>query len=755
MDVTEQMQFADGLFARNLYELARDEYLKLSRLPEGVERLDMVLYRIGECYRRLDNPAVAERFYLRVLTEFPSSDYALRAEFRRAEIFVTQGRYLDSINLFRALLAKELPTDLAASARYYKGYSAKRLQIVAEAEADYRAVMKDYPSSPFADYAALDLADLIKSDPERAREALALYQGVLDKTGTPKVLAEALFQSAEWNFRAGDFAKSAALYDRLLREYPKQPRASEGALQAAWAYHNAGRYADGLALAARAVEDASFAEHRADWLYVLANCQRQLLRADEARATYGRLLEEYPKHELVPVASYEKALIAFRQNEFEQAVKDAQAILPGKTVQQDLYWLLAESYAALGREDEAVQNYRLLLEHYPDSDQAPKALYRLGRLLQQRKDYPAAQRAYHDLVSQYPKDEFAPASLLASAFCAAMDEQFDEALSDWDTLIKDYPAHALAEEALFQKGLTQMQMGREKPARTTFDAFLKKYAESRFAAEAHYWRGILMEQEDRQVDAEKSLRAALTANPEVALAERIRYRLAMNLQRQGKDDEAADLIEGLLDTPAQKNMPPSLLEWLVAHRLELGQNEQAVAVARRMTERADTPAWKQIAWSLYGRALMRTDATKKAVAALERSLKEDAHTREGAEAGLFLGDLKLEAGKYEEAAAHFERAAEAAASDDLMDVRAKSYFGMGQVAAAREDWAEAIRYFLSVGILFDDPTLTPESLYRAVDALEKAGRTEESARTREELKQRYPESEWTAKREPDEVKEGE
>ena len=73
-----------------------------------------------------------------------------------------------------------------------------------------------------------------------------------------------------------------------------------------------------------------------------------------------------------------------------------------------------------------------------------------------------------------------------------------------------------------------------------------------------------------------------------------------------------------------------------------------------------------------------------------------------------------------------------------MDIRARSYFGLGRAAEMGEDWNRAARYYLGVGILFDDPEITPESLHRAAIALGRAGRNEERARALEELKERYP-----------------
>ena len=81
-------------------------------------------------------------------------------------------------------------------------------------------------------------------------------------------------------------------------------------------------------------------------------------------------------------------------------------------------------------------------------------------------------------------------------------------------------------------------------------------------------------------------------------------------------------------------------------------------------------------------------------------------------------------------------------------MRARSYFGLGQAAAARDRSEEAARYFMSVAVLYDDPELTPEALYRAAEAFQKLGRAGDRDKALAELRQRYPQSSWAAQPAP-------
>ncbi len=741
----EQLQFADGLYVRGLYDLALDEYLLLSREAESFERMDLVLYRIGECHRRLNNPEAAERFFMRVLREFPGSTYEQRAAFRRAELFVTRGRLSDGLELFRSFLEKDQDPSLAAPAWYYVGYAARRLNDEALAEEAFRTVLEQHPEALFAAYAALELAAMYRENPDRTNEVPLLFERVLVNPPTPHAEAEALFQKAEWWFAQGDYVQSAEWYERLFNEHANSPRASEALLQAAWAFFNAGRYAEAAAWAREALEDRTHIARRSDWLYLLANCQRQLLNTDEAQQTYAKLIAEFPGHELARIAAYESTLMSFQMDRYEETIEQARQLPADPALQTDLHWMLAESYAAIGRTDEAVQYYRLILDAGAEDEYTARALFRLASILQGRKEYGPAARTYRQLADRFPADEFVAQALFNAGFCMVMENRYDKAVQDWDRLLKEYSGHPLAEEAEYQRALTLLQMEKHTESLTSFIAFLEKHPSSEYAAESHYWVGILHEQKDELAAAEEAYRKALATNPETGLQDRIEYRLILLIQKEGQYAEAADRLQGLLNSTLLDVMPPSLLDWLTRHWLNEHLYDLALEAAEAMLVTADSPIWEQIGWSLKGRALQELDEIALALEAFERSLQENARTREGAEAAWTLGSLNLKDGNTEVARGYLQRAAEIATDDRLVDIRARSYFALAQVAAEEEDWSRAARLYLSVGILFEDPDLTPSSLYYAAQALSHAGRQTEAAHALQELKKRYPDSEWAEK----------
>jgi tetratricopeptide (TPR) repeat protein len=159
-----------------------------------------------------------------------------------------------------------------------------------------------------------------------------------------------------------------------------------------------------------------------------------------------------------------------------------------------------------------------------------------------------------------------------------------------------------------------------------------------------------------------------------------------------------------------------------------------------MLERAPTPEWQQTAYTLLARSRQAREHPADAIEAYTKALDTGARTRYGAEAALRLGELLMATGRLEQAEARLQEAARRASTPELQEFRAYAYAALGAVAEKRGDREAAVRYLMSVAILFDDAGRVPEALDRAATLLAELGREEESRAAVAELLERYPES---------------
>ncbi|MBP7274762.1 MAG: tetratricopeptide repeat protein [Kiritimatiellae bacterium] len=744
----DQVQFADGLFARGLYDLALREYMNALRDHPGYASMDQILYRIGECYREQNNLPAAALFYRRVLSEHPAGSARPRAEFRLAESLASAEKWADALAAFEALAAGDPPPEIRAAAGYHIGHCLQQLGRTADAGAAFRAVLDLTTPSDYAPLAALELAAARRRAGQDDDEQARYYILALARPLSPDLAAEARFQQAELAFRRGRFGDADTAYAALRKEHAGHPRARDARLPAAWAACRNGRFADALTEAEAALADSP-AELAPDWLYLKANALRQLLRPADAVAVYEELARAHPRHSLAAASAYERALMAFQERRFDEViallreVSDEQAAAAG--MGPDRLWLLAESAAGAGQRDLAVQYYRRLADG-ADSERGPDAAYRLARLLEEAGDVAGAADRYRKLAAQFPRHEAAAQALSAAAAGFARSDRLPEAVAEWARLIREYPDSPLAEEAWFQKGLAEIRLERAAVARDTLRGLLKKYPKGRWASDARLWLAVLLEKSDEFALAETELRAALKSGPAPELERQIRFRLAAVLQRLNRLDESADLLQALLATPMRAEMTPALLEWLARRRLDQGQSDPAAAAAEALIESAaKDPVRLGTGHFLLGRARLAQNRRPDAAAAFARAAEGAAAQPESIAALIALGDLAREDAQPDTALERYQSAAERAGAPGLDRFKAEALRGLGLAHELKKDDDAAVRFFLAVAILYDDPDLTPECLWRAAAGCERMNQTERRDQHLAELKERYPKSEWAAR----------
>lgn len=754
-DEAQRLQFADGLYTRDMFELAADEYVVfLERFPKS-KSADAVHFRLGECYKKMDKLSLADKEYRTVTVQYPQSEFRFKAAFRRADLFRSIGRHRESVDLLQMLVKENPPEDILSASVYYIGEAYISLENKDEACKQFEEVVSKYPGCEFYPFALLRLGDIYsekltgKSTEDDFKKVLDLYNKVIENKAPPRIMAEALFQSAELYFKMKVYEKSAEAYRSLMSAYPLDPRSAEARLRAAWAMHNAGRYADALKLAdaklAEGFESDTPSVLKPEWLYLKANCERQLVKSEDAIKTYTMIIDLFPEGQFAKASLYEKALTYYKMGKFENAVLSAEQIVPGDDNKKDVYWLLAESYAALGKQDESIQYYRMIVHEFPKSDVAADSFYRLAHNLQEKASFKEASQYYGMVYSSFPEHPIAANALFAAAYCFAKQDAYAEAVRDWSSIVRKYPQSDLLEESLYQKAMGEIRLKRDGDAIESLRELLEKFPTSKYFSDAHYWQAMLLKEAGKNHDAESEFRIALNSKIKIELAREAELHLAIVLQRNGKIDEAAGIYQTLVATPMSEKFSPELLQWLAEYRLEQSKTEDAMAPLKVLLDGHSDPVWQQVGYAILGRAYMASGEKEKAEAACLKAVGIDSKTRYLAESALRLGNIKSESGSWADAERYYSMAAEKAGAGEQADIRAQAYAGIAQMAEKSGDNEKAAKYYMSVAILYDEENLVAKCLYGAYEAFKAVGKLDAAQRALQELQERYPSSEWAKK----------
>ena len=745
-EIRDRVQLADGLFRRNMFDLAAREYATLAAIPDVIDQ-ENILFRLGESYRRSNQPKEADETYKKLLEKYPKSLLASRAQLQRAILQAdgdaeAQKRASATLAL---LTVKEMPPEIQQAAYYHLGELLERQKRQDEALANYEQLIARYPSSDYGMYATLRAAWILtqtKKEEDRKR-AIELYLNMAFKASNPKASEEGFYFAAQLALNDTRYEAAANLFQLLKTRFPGSQRVKESLLPAAWAYYYSGRFKEAIESLLPLLSEQQHAS-REEILYLLANAYAQLEKRSEAIQYYTVLVDEFPRGKYLAPARYERIVAMFRDSKYEDVLVSApQFLYPPDNIADHLYWICAESAMALQRSAEAIQYCRRLIEKCPKSQFVKDALYRLGWLNQKDEAWEATSTWFLQLAQKFPQDPLAAKSLYLSGVCRAKLGQNDAALRDWTQLLMQYPDHELAPEALYQKAMEEIKAKNIRSAGVTLDERIRRFPGDARKAEVFYWRGSIFRQLEEYGEAEKMFKASLAANPAKEFERECMLELGMILYQQGRKEEAATYFQKLMDAPIAEKLGADRLAWLAEFQYGQKNYSASIQAAKTLLAQPDNRAdkgWKQTAWALIGRAHLAKVERDAAIRAFTEALATGATTEFGTEAALRLGELMAESGKYDEAIRYLTDAAAKASTPAQVGVRARAYMGLAKASQSKGDEDAALRYYMSVGILFDNPVIVPEALTKAAALLDKHGRAAEATAMREELKARYPQT---------------
>ena len=741
IQLSEQRILADGLFARGLYELAEREYQALLSSPSLSNRVE-VLFRLGECRRQTGRKEKAVGSFVEALGSARDERLRARIASRLAWTLVELDRPREALDYLRPLLVlSNIAPREAALLRFYAAEAFLRLDQPTSAGRLLEEIVKNFADSPVAPAAALYLDDLAADGRYTiAREPL-LRLAETSTNSTPQIAAEALFRQGEIAFNAGRYRESRRIFSDLRRRFPQSDASRAAALPLGWSLYHCGDMETAVTLADIAIPDETNLARRSEWLYLKAVSLRTQ-HPDKAAAALRELLSCCPHSDFAPAARLELARLLAEREEYDKVYALLSGELPGGEYTDDALWLLAESCRRLNRLDEAMRYYRRIEKNHADSSYAPAALFELASLSRQAGDYRAAADLYVAFAERYPTNRMAAAALWNAA-SVRLEEGDEAGAADlYHRLTKEYPQADFAADSRYRHALLNIRRRRWRDALQELEMLLHDRPGFSRAAEASYWLGVCAEKVGEPERARAAYKAVLARQRQipVQIERDTRIRLASLLRQQQEEEAAARVLRPLLSSGSP--VPADALLWLAHYEVSRADWSNALQAAERVIAITNDALVQGRARYYAGVSLAGMQAYDRAASYLNQAAAV-AELPESAHAALKLGDVELARGKLPEAARAYRTAAEKASQLGLRDVQLEAWYSLARLEELNGNTDEALRLYTACGILFDDSTVVPECMYRAVLLLKKMGRDSDAGELARELEKRYPDSPWT------------
>ncbi len=127
----------------------------------------------------------------------------------------------------------------------------------------------------------------------------------------------------------------------------------------------------------------------------LGRIYRQLRMYEEAKETYQKIINEYPKSkEAVSAHAGLGRIFFFPERNYQKALKKFQTI--------HSQFRIGECYQKLGEFDKAIEAYQKFIEDYPEAHNVAEAYFKIGECYEEKGEHQKAIATYQTLKSKYP-----------------------------------------------------------------------------------------------------------------------------------------------------------------------------------------------------------------------------------------------------------------------------------------------------------------------------------------------------------------
>ncbi len=176
-----------------------------------------------------------------MLSRFPKSDYAARAQYYLGECRFQRGEFAQAAAAYDDLIAKHPQDELVADALYALGTAREELKQGDAARTAYEQLTKRFPQNPLVTEVRMRQAELLFADAKFA-EAEPLFASIRGKQEF--ALADlAAMRQARCVYEAGKLNEAAALYWDLTRAFPESKHIPAAVLAGAKCFFLTGQYA--------------------------------------------------------------------------------------------------------------------------------------------------------------------------------------------------------------------------------------------------------------------------------------------------------------------------------------------------------------------------------------------------------------------------------------------------------------------------------------------------------------------------------
>ena len=739
-----QLDVANGMFLRGFFEDAVVEYSGYIEALAGKPVAPEVWYRLGEA-------AYAAANYDRALEAFEQlqalpgdTPYKQRARLSQGEVYYYMEAYDHAIAVLGPIASSSEDSESRGRALYFLGKAYFDSGKTGEAIARFTTLIEALPSHPMAPYGEFQLAYAYSAQKELENAAIH-FSAVAGSRADDALRMESRFRAAQTYDQIGWYSASLGAYEQLQQDFPSSPFREQAGVGHVWALYHEGRCAEAQVAIQAHLKAYPETRQRVELDYVRANCLQQVGENEKALEAFVRIRKTFPDSEFAGRALYKMAWIQYLNNNLPQArdlvtqfLQDAKA--PDLTGEGA--FLLGTIFVAQGNFVDAVEEFRLVAERYPQSEFGAEALFKAGECLEELAMSDAAAETFEKFVNQYPDHALTPQAILRAGDASFASGAFEAAVERYKKTLEKPLAPEVDEQVLYRLALTYHNMKDYGASVGTLSTLLEEYPNSRHREEALFRVAEhTLKVAGEPVKAVALYQSLIDAAPDGVYAGRALRGLALARYEHKDYDQAAALFLRLMHEHPDVTLNEETYNWTGQWLFDHEQWDDAAASFEALLQAVQAYPYAEQVRLKIAECHEHAGDPDKALAMYQGVADSSTTTAVSTEARWHMARIYEARGELDKAIEWYE----AAATSNNGEIAARARFQLGVLHESQSEFDQAARSFMGVDILFVHEELSPEALWRAGQCYEKAARPEQAKKAYEVLKSDYPESAFAQK----------
>jgi len=592
--ITPQLMYTVGVLQYNnkKYENAIENFKTLSVNKDSLSQNAM--YYLAECYLKTNEKQAAVNAY-KAASQM-NFDVAIqqKSHFNYAKLMYelgNDGEALSSLQNYNqrypksdeTLEAKEIISSILVNSNNYP----KALETLESMPKLNPSMKKAYQRVAY-----LHAVDLYKKD--KTQEAIIYLDKSLQYPNNPKLQSLAYYWKAKINQDNAKYSDAVENYGLFITNYSsKEIYPDESSLMTAnynMAYCQMELNKSNLAQKyfEKAVERSKTIEDNTTRERLLADVHTRLGDLNFLQKNYPIAYNNYTNaltddNKEYDYALFQKAVLAGLLDKSDEKNQDLNTLVtkyPSSPYADDATIQIANAYFEKGDYKQAEKYYTQLAQNYGKSNLMKEMYLKMGLLKYNTNKNDEAISNYKKVIEKYPNTAEANEALLALKDLY-IEKGNGKAYIDYVSKIKGNISTNAQDTLVYQIAEKQFMNGNYTDAKNNFDEYLKQFPKGVFVSNAHFYRAECFYNDDQQKEALKDYEQVIKSNHDLFIEKS--YGRAAVLQMKNKNYSVAnEYFQGLYDNASNIESKIDALKGLMRSNFYLKKYDKSELFAQEL-----------------------------------------------------------------------------------------------------------------------------------------------------------------------------